>query len=74
MIKKTKTKVFDTDTASVLKKATYGEFGDPAGYEETLYQTPEGDYFMYTNGGPESPYKGDKIASACKAKALEMLK
>ena len=32
MIKKTKTKTFDTDTATVVKKVCFGEFGDPAGY------------------------------------------
>ena len=46
MIKKTKTKTFDTDTATVVKKVCFGEFGDPAGYETTMYQTPEGDYFL----------------------------
>lgn len=55
MIKKTKTKTFDTDTATVVKKVCFGEVGDPAGYETTMYQTPDGDYFLYTNGGEESP-------------------
>lgn len=40
MIKKTKTKTFDTDTATVVKKVCFGEVGDPAGYETTMYQTP----------------------------------
>lgn len=71
MVKKTKTKVFDTDTATVIKKVTSGYYGDPAGYEQTLYQTPEGDYFFYTYGGEASEYKTEKIASVCKAKALE---
>lgn len=31
---------YDTETATLIKKHTVGEFGDPAGYEETLYQTP----------------------------------
>ncbi len=73
MIKKTKTKVFDTDTASVVKKVTNGDYGDSAGYEETLFQTPEGDYFLYTNGGKDSPYTTEKITSMCKAKALEWI-
>lgn len=70
MIKKTKTKTFDTDTATVVKKVCFGEVGDPAGYETTMYQTPEGDYFLYTNGGEESPYKTESITSYCKSKAL----
>ena len=35
-----------------------------------MYQTPEGDYFLYTNGGEESPYKAENITSYCKSKAL----
>ena len=33
-------KEYDTETATVVKKHTVGAFGDPTGYEETLYQTP----------------------------------
>ena len=33
---------YDTETATLVKKNTVGSFGDPAGYEETLYQTPDG--------------------------------
>jgi len=73
MIKKTKTKVFDTETATVVKKVTSGAYGDPAGYEKTMYQTPEGDFFLYTNGGEASPCKEEKITSMCKAKALTWL-
>ncbi len=73
MIKKTKTKTFDTQTASIVKKVTYGAFGDPAGYENTLYQTPEGDYFLYTYGGAQSAYAEEKIVSYTKARANEWL-
>ena len=57
MVKSTKTKTYDTETATVVKKVTIGAYGDPAGYETTMYQTPEGDYFLYTNGGAASDYK-----------------
>lgn len=73
MIKVTKTKTFDTETASLIKKVTVGSFGDPAGYENTLYQTSEGDYFLYVNGGAESPFPTEKITSLCKAKALKWI-
>ncbi len=62
---------YDTDNATLVKKCTYGYFGDPAGYEETLYQTPGGLYFLYTNGGEDSPYKEENIKSISKAKAEE---
>ena len=70
MVKTTKTKTYNTETATLVKKVTCGTFGDPAGYETTMYQTPEGDYFLYTNGGEESPYKTESITSYCKSKAL----
>ena len=62
---------YDTETATLIEKRTSGEFGDPAGYEETLYQTPKGYYFLYVNGGEASPYKKEdiKCVSAAKAEA-----
>lgn len=52
---------YDTETAALIVKKTYGFYGDPAGYEETLYQTPNGLYFIYTNGGEQSPYPTEGI-------------
>ena len=62
-------KVYDTATATVVKKNTYGVFGDPAGYEETLYVTPDGCYFLYTNGGEESKYSKEDIKRLSRAAA-----
>lgn len=73
MVKKTKTKVYDTATATVMKKVTFGAYGDPAGYEMTMYQTPEGDYFLYTYGGEASAYAEEKITSFTKASAVKWL-
>lgn len=61
-------KEYDTDTAIRIKQYTYGFFGDPAGYEEILYQTPEGFYFIYVRGGEKSPYPGEDILRLGKAK------
>ncbi len=47
---------YDTENAAIIKKVVSGSFGDPAGYEETLYQTPDGKYFIFVNGGENSPY------------------
>ena len=66
-------KEYDTETATLVKKYTNGYFGDPAGYEETLYQTPEGLYFVYTCGGEESPYAEEKIARLAKNKVNEWI-
>ncbi len=73
MIKTTKTKTFNTETATIVKKVTYGVYGDPAGYETTLYQTPEGDYFLYTYGGEASEYAKETITSYTKANAKKWL-
>ena len=59
---------YDTETATLVKKYSVGYFGDPAGYEETLYQTPEGLYFLYVCGGPQSPYAGEDIQRLAKTK------
>ena len=59
---------YDTETATLVKKCSVGYFGDPAGYEETLYQTPDGLYFLYVCGGPASPYVEEDIQRLAKTK------
>ena len=66
-------KEYDTENATLVKKVTFGNFGDDDGYEETLYQTPEGNYFLYTNGGEESIHAKEDITRMSKAKAEEWL-
>ena len=61
---------YDTTLSTVVKKVTNGYFGDPAGYEETLYVTESGKYFLYTNGGEESKYTTENI-KRMSAKAAE---
>lgn len=60
---------YDTETAVLVKKSVVGEFGDAAGYEESLYQTPGGLFFLYVNGGEASPYPTEDIKTISKAKA-----
>ena len=38
-----------------------GAFGDPAGYEESLYQTKKGLYFIHGIGGETSPYPQETL-------------
>lgn len=47
---------FDTNTARPVNHRSFGEFGDPAGFEETLYRTRNGLHFVYGIGGPMSPW------------------
>ncbi len=64
---------YDTELATLLKKHTVGEFGDPTGYEESLYEMPNGWRFVYYNGGSESPYPTETIKSVSKVKSEEWL-
>lgn len=61
-------KEYDTETATLIKKHTVGCFGDPAGYEESLYQTPSGLYFLYVSGGADSCYPTEDIKRLAKTK------
>lgn len=53
--------VYDTETATIDKKFTCGAPGDPYGYEETLYITNDGKFFVYTYGGVKSKYPHENI-------------
>ncbi len=64
---------YDTENAELIKKNTFGAFGDPTGYEESLYKTADGKYFLYVNGGAESPYTEENIKRMSAAKAEEWL-
>ena len=47
---------YDTNTAEALGNRAHSYYGDPAGYEETLYKTKGGLFFLCGIGGEESPY------------------
>lgn len=64
---------YNTETAELIKKNICGEFGDPVGYEESLYKTADGKFFLYVNGGTESPYTEENIKRMSAAKAEEWL-
>ena len=65
-------KVYDTEKSTLIHKRTFGAFGDADGYEESLYQTADGYYFLYVNGGEKSKYPHEDIKriSADKAKSF----
>ena len=73
MLKKICGKVYDTDSAELVKKLTSGSFGDAEGYEEALYLTDEGFYFLYTNGGESSKYPKEDIKRMSKVNADKWL-
>lgn len=65
---------YDTDVAKLMIKYTSGEFGDPKGYEESLYEMPDGKLFLYLNGGEASVHPKENIKSISKEKAEIWLK
>ena len=69
MKKTVKGKSYDTVEMVIVNKITSGAYGDPAGYEETLYVAEDGTYFLYTNGGAESKYTAENLTQLSKAKA-----
>ena len=65
---------YDTEKSELVQKYTNGNIGDPTGYEESLYVTENGKYFLYTNGGAESVYPEEGITRMSAAKAEEWRK
>ena len=67
-------KVYDTETATLLKKVTFGVFGGSDGWEESLYQTETGNYFLYVNGGVDSKHPQENITRMSAEKKNAWLK
>ena len=66
--------IYDTSKAEPLGNRIYSYFGDPAGYEETLYKTKGGLYFLWGLGGADSPYaSGEDIHPISKEEAQAWL-
>ena len=66
-------KMYDTETSTLIKKVTHGNYGDPAGYEEILFQTEGGLFFLYVNGGADSKYPKEDIIRMSKEKKTAFL-
>lgn len=67
-------KVYDTENSTLMKKVTYGYYGEENGYEESLYKTEEGLYFLYVNGGKNSKYPKEDVVRMGAEKAKAWLK
>ena len=73
-MKKTICKVeYDTDNALFVAKYVEGAWGDPKGFEECLFQTESGKFFLYVNGGAESIHPEEDIKRMSAAKADEWI-
>ena len=49
-----KNRIYDTDKAEDLGNRAYSYYGDPAGYEETLYKTKGGLFFLWGHASSHS--------------------
>ena len=65
---------YDTTVSELVKKVTSGCYGDPKGYEESLYKTADGKFFLYVNGGAESKYTQENIKRMSKETAASWIK
>ena len=52
---------YNTETAELLTSKAYGNFGDTDGFEEKLYVTQKGAYFLHCIGGKDSKYATEQI-------------
>ena len=64
---------YDTDASTLVKTFTFGAFGDADGYEESLYVTEKGNYFIYVNGGADSIYPTEDIKRIAKTKVEQWM-
>ena len=67
--------VYDTEKAEASGHRAFSYYGDPAGYEETLYKTKGGLYFLWGIGGADSPYNaGEDIRPISEKEAKAWVK
>ena len=62
-------RLYSTEKATLVGKNYVGSWGDPSGYEERLYETEDGFFFLYGIGGCDSIYPSEKITTVSKVNA-----
>ena len=64
-------KLCDTESATLVGTKSFGEYGNPDGYEEQLFITKTKQYFIYGVGGDESKYSKPDIKLVTDEEARE---
>lgn len=64
---------YDTETSELIAQNTFGNFGETNGYEESLFKTKDGKFFLYVNGGADSKYPVENITRMSAQKAKDWL-
>lgn len=67
-------KVYNTEKSKLIAQKASGCYGDPAGFEERLYEKGKDDYFLFGQGGERSAYPQPAIVPIMIEKAHEWLK
>lgn len=67
-----KRKTYNTETATLLFHNTFGNLGDTNGYEENLYLTKTGNYFIHGLGGKDSKYPEEIIIPVSNEEAKKL--
>lgn len=73
MRKKIGRKVYDTDKSEYVGRNAEGSYGDPTGFEESMYKKAKGDFFLLVSGGPESQYPEEDILPLALEDAVEWI-
>jgi hypothetical protein len=74
-------KTYNTETATLIGEASYGYSGDFNAWDETLYRTPKGAFFLVGSGGARTRWRervsqntwcgGEGMQALSAAEALE---
>ena len=67
-------KVYNTETANYIGSyENTNNYSDYSHYEEHLYLTKKGQYFLFGYGGPASPYAKRYLNSATEGRKIQLL-
>lgn len=64
-------RLYDTERSKLIHHRSYRYYGDPAGYEEKIFQELSGQYFLQGIGGKRSPYPEPIIRLMKKSEVIE---
>lgn len=74
MKKKIDKKIYDTEKDTHIGFRYAREFGTPDGFEEQLFVTKDGQYYIYGSGGENSLYTTPAIALITDVEAVDWCK
>ena len=67
-------KTYNTETATMEGHFCFGVFGQTDGFEEKLFKTKKGDWFLYGFGGCDSKYTKETLLPLSDEEAKNWIK